>query len=277
MLHLGPFTACVTIDGHELEQYQVVISNDGTKATCWIASEAGKQFTVKWKDSSLQRLEKTSGCVTLDGASCGSKCIRPGKAGRRDSAERIHFSTGPTSTRPYMFSHLSLTDQWELSTDDDALLDTEVSSKLGTIKLDIRRVEDGGHYGKFTRGPPEEQIVHEKLKKLATHCVRFGDEVKRAPKRSVKVKYIDKIPMFTFLFQYKPLDVLIAEGIAERPAEVSTVKKRKHVKLEPVHQPTVIEIDSQDEGTANMTSRKRVKKERKQGSLMAPGEVIDLT
>ena len=125
MLHLGPFTACVTIDGHELEQYQVVISNNGTKATCWIASEAGKvcpihksterwqvtepeiclqQFAVKWKDSSLQRLERTSGSVKIDGIPCGSKSIHPGKAGRRDSAQRTYLSTGPTSTRPYMFS-----------------------------------------------------------------------------------------------------------------------------------------------------------------------------
>ncbi|KZP17702.1 hypothetical protein FIBSPDRAFT_830271 [Athelia psychrophila] len=264
MLQLGSFSACVTIDDRELEQHQVDISKGGTKATCWIASEAGKHFAVKWKDNSQRRQHSTSGCVKLDGVDCGRRIISPG---HHNSAKRSYFSTGPSSVRPYMFSHLSLTD-------DDGFLDAHVSPKLGTIKIELRRVIIKPHRkDTFSRKPPEDQVVHEKMKKLATHCVKFGDEIKRAPKVGTSVSRIDKKPIFTFLFQYKPQALLEADGIAEAPV----TNKRKHVKVEPGQKPEVIEIDDSEDERTEPPRRKKIKKEHKRGSLLIPGEVIDLT
>lgn len=45
MLQLDKFSAWVTIDGEETSEYNVEISDDGTEATCWIASQVNKVCT----------------------------------------------------------------------------------------------------------------------------------------------------------------------------------------------------------------------------------------
>jgi hypothetical protein len=42
MPKLKNFSASIIVDRRPLEEYAIEISADGTKATCWIASEAGK-------------------------------------------------------------------------------------------------------------------------------------------------------------------------------------------------------------------------------------------
>jgi hypothetical protein len=72
-------------------------------------------FSVKWKDLSGDRKWITSGVVTLDGIYGGQKIIQPGHLRRHDTAERSYVSTGPRSTRPYLFSNIQLTGPQYLS------------------------------------------------------------------------------------------------------------------------------------------------------------------
>jgi len=109
MLQIQNFSACVTVGGKDLEEHQVEYSKDGRRATCWIASEAGKNFAVKWRDSTRIRIGTTSGRVTLDGIKSGQKTISPGRLGHQDTAERSYISTGPKSIRHFLFSNLRLT------------------------------------------------------------------------------------------------------------------------------------------------------------------------
>ena len=56
--------------------------------------------------------------------------------------------------------------------DDDAFLDADISSKLGTIKLEIWAAAKTDQVG-LCGEPPEQQRVHEQIKKVATHCVKY--------------------------------------------------------------------------------------------------------
>jgi hypothetical protein len=42
MLQLNNFSAWISVDDVELQQYAIEYSKDGKQATCWIPSEAGK-------------------------------------------------------------------------------------------------------------------------------------------------------------------------------------------------------------------------------------------
>jgi hypothetical protein len=42
MLQLGNLSAWITVDGKELKEYGVEISDDGKEATCWIPSKVGQ-------------------------------------------------------------------------------------------------------------------------------------------------------------------------------------------------------------------------------------------
>lgn len=52
-------------------------------------------------------------------------------------------------------------------------MDVEVSSKLGMITIEIRRVIETHKETAGFRPPPKEQVVHERMKKLATHYVKY--------------------------------------------------------------------------------------------------------
>lgn len=139
-----------------------------------------KNFTVKWKDSTRVRKTTTSGRLTLDGIKGGQKVINPGCRGNHDTAERSYISTGPKSIRPFMFSNIQLTGsslwfvrtRWPYYADDDAFLDADFSRKVGTIKLQIWnaiKLDQECHLDQ----PPVERKVHEKAKKVTTHCVKY--------------------------------------------------------------------------------------------------------
>lgn len=65
MLHAREFDAWVTVDGMELPQYGC--EHIGDKVTCWIPSEAGKRFTVHFKDNLFGRTEAMCGWLRVDG------------------------------------------------------------------------------------------------------------------------------------------------------------------------------------------------------------------
>jgi len=105
---LNNFTAWISIDGVEQPQHAIEYSLDGMVATCWVASEVGKNFSVSWRD--LVSLLPSSGRVSVDGQDGGSTVINEAKKGRGGyTVSRTGFRTSPTTRRLYMFSKLELT------------------------------------------------------------------------------------------------------------------------------------------------------------------------
>ncbi|KAF7981216.1 hypothetical protein HWV62_33109 [Athelia sp. TMB] len=190
--------------------------------------------------------------------------------------------------RPFLFEKLKLTD-------DDAFLDANSSTRLGDIKLFIRRVqviydEDAG----FAKPPSQEAQVHERTKKATSHRVKLGEETEAAQRTAFyNSESLDNGPIVTFTFKYRPFDVLQANGILTPP----TTNKRKasdELKEEPAG-----DDEAQENGAARAAriqaledelrtlrsqpsgSRKKAPKRMKAEPLVpvgfVSGEVIDLT
>ncbi|RDB20256.1 hypothetical protein Hypma_012581 [Hypsizygus marmoreus] len=227
-MQLGSFKAWITVDNIELPEHSVQISADGKQVTCWIASEAGKNFTVCWTDSFLSARKHPAG-----------RNIQP-------TCKRSSFKTSSTTERPLLFSNLELTD-------DDAYLHNTGSSELGDIKLIINEVK---FLARNRRAPrykplPEPDKIHEKTKKAMGHRVKLGIEVGCAPSYNVESSPIRMIG--SFVFKYRPLAQLQANGII--PLE----KKRKRA-MDPV---AVLDlsIDNDDNDTAEADRIKKLEKE----------------
>jgi hypothetical protein len=168
--------------------------------------------------------------------------------------------------------------------DDDTFLDTDVSSKLGTIKLEIWAAAKTDQVG-LCGEPPEQQKVHEQIKKVTTHCVkympcalyppfhthepgidlvkRFGalHDGSRLCRASVRNHWRHSCSSTsheacTALFVHKviahicPTELLIADGIIQS----SIGKKRRAIAEPEVHvKDEIIEIDNDSDTTLRVS------------------------
>ncbi|RDB28686.1 hypothetical protein Hypma_014841 [Hypsizygus marmoreus] len=276
MLQIGSFSAWVSIDDNEVPQYAPERSEDGTQVLCWIASEAGKNFSVSWKNSGPSKT--TSGKLYVDGESCGSRASR-----KKRDFKISGVDTSPTTQRLLMFSRIELTD-------DDAYLNLPTSSELGDIKLEVHEVAitgDSREATKVSTQPKVHQTLHERAKKGSMHCFNLGKEIIQPRFNTVRSSTIRIIG--TFVFKYRPLELLQANGLA--PIE----KKRKPTSL-PRITLDLTDDNAEDETTGKIRkleaelkalkqvqerNPKRVKTEIKNeplsGNIFQPGEIIDLT
>ncbi|KAI0643771.1 hypothetical protein C8Q79DRAFT_153488 [Trametes meyenii] len=156
-LELNGYTAHIDCDGAELEAYGVEKQNPHT-ISCWVASEEGKRFSVRWGDKSA--LTYMSVAIHIDG----------------------RLSTG-------------------------------------------RRV-------------PETGPVHEKSKKAGVHTVSFGDAENCENSYVYKPIGLEKEPFATFIFRYRPIALLQANGIVPLPPRPDKGKKRPSDTLEGPRDPT---------------------------------------
>lgn len=105
----GDLSAYVFIDDQELPEYAVVASSTPTenRITCWIASEEGKKFGVRWMNAAEQSWVIRA-TVSVDGVCCAGQTVGPGWVGTK---ERTYLSNDSV-TRDFMFSNIQLTGQY---------------------------------------------------------------------------------------------------------------------------------------------------------------------
>ncbi|KAG6330492.1 hypothetical protein ID866_8596 [Astraeus odoratus] len=223
-MRLGDYSANIIVDEKELEEYEVVVNSDATKATCWVASEVGKvrlhtslaikipipstqKFTVQWKCHSQRRLIASEGKVVLDGVTRRYGYIHPGRLGNDDTMQRSSLACG-AKQRDFIFSQLQLTD---CVTTIGRNLFAHQHGNLQRLPFNHNRTTDLSQVDHVVR-------KHEKaVKKLLAHCIGFGPERER--KRSA---YYSKFTAnqdrpLKFVFKYRPLDILQANGIVFPP------------------------------------------------------------
>ncbi|KAH7911396.1 hypothetical protein BJ138DRAFT_1179600 [Hygrophoropsis aurantiaca] len=194
MLQYNQLSAWIAVDDDtELEPYGIEISPDTNTVTCWIVSEAGKKFSVNWKDCSPSRQRDLEGVVRLDGQKCGQTVTRRTNPLH---AKKSRVRLSPTLSRDIMFSDIQLTD-------DDAYLELS-NANLGEVKLKLWHgtvTRKGVH--KPRTEVTEVQKVHERTKKAGTHCVGFGEMVTTEPIRFSKFARSTTRPLATFIFKYR--------------------------------------------------------------------------
>lgn len=216
----GDLSAYVFIEGQELPEYNVIVSSTPTenRITCWIASEEGKKFGVRWTNAVKQSWGIRAG-VSVDGVHCVGQKARPGWVGTK---ERTYLSNDSV-TRDFMFSNIQLTD-------DDSMLGDQNSKDIGHIVLKVetgecvkKQVVKHGR-SKNRALHVREGKVHERSKKACAHRVIFGEEVPRQARRSTSHTSFkpDKRPTTVFVFKYTRLDILQAMGIAPSTSKNSS-------------------------------------------------------
>ncbi|KIJ60376.1 hypothetical protein HYDPIDRAFT_117292 [Hydnomerulius pinastri MD-312] len=211
MLNFEEISAWVEVDGQELEQYGVEENLEKNEVTCWIATQAGKNFSIAYRDNAPYREVSLASYPTLDGSDISGRVLRPNNQSR--TIRQSDQAVSATSRRSFMFSKLQLTDE------DEYL--GQASKHLGEIKLQIRRVEINqmGIVPSVTNLSGQSK-VHERSKKAVSHCVSYGQETKSEPTYNVGVRHLDVDPLVAFIFKYRDYDLLQANGIIPKPPAV---------------------------------------------------------
>ncbi|KAJ6629481.1 hypothetical protein B0H10DRAFT_1987367 [Mycena sp. CBHHK59/15] len=203
MLHWREFSAWITIDGVEAPEYDVETSQDEKTVTCWIASELGKKFSVCWRNTSYRH--DTSGGIKMDGNPCGGLVVYgrtvPKNAKKEGVVDRL-------TVRPFVFSSLTLTD------DDTFLGGATQHQDLGVIELAITPIHIVGQGAAASNKSLASLKVHERSKKAVTQQITLAKaEPLSAPQSFVSSKRAGP-DLVKFVFKYRPLDILQANGIA---------------------------------------------------------------
>ncbi|KAF7981211.1 hypothetical protein HWV62_34547 [Athelia sp. TMB] len=207
-LELQGFKAWISVDGKETPCYGIEESKDGKGITGWIASEEGKRFSVKWTIPVHLRGTTMNGEVQVDGIKCRG-VIMDEAYSLTDIHYKAGLDTSATTIAPFLFGSVKLTD-------DDSIVDASLSSRLGDISLSIWRIKLLSVKDFSPEAAPQEQEIHERGMKAIKHRVKLGDEVFNvaADKLISYTRGIDKEPLVTFTFKYRPFDVLKANGVA---------------------------------------------------------------
>ncbi|KAJ7782351.1 hypothetical protein DFH07DRAFT_1010441, partial [Mycena maculata] len=258
------FSAWICIDGKEpAPEYGVVTSEDNKTVHCFIASELGKKFSVHWTNLSYDGL--TLGHIDMDGKDCGGKMIYSRSLPKSTYKEGVAHQM---SVQPFVFSSLSLTD------DDDFL--GGLHDALGVIDLTICPVEITERNAIPKNRSLSQLKVHEKIKKTITQQIALADPVVGPnPDNFARSRRIgDDIVKFSF--NYRPIELLEANGIVSRR---SGFKRKASPK--PVRAPA-LNVDVEEEKRAlrerlNALQTKRIKKEKKPRVKSEAGEMFDVT
>lgn len=280
-MRLGDFSAHVTVEGKNLKEYEVTVNSSETQATCWIGSEVGRKFSVNWRCRS-KRGPDSRGDLAVDGINCDS-VVSDGTNIVPCSVMRLGMKE-----RDLIFCDLQLSD-------DDALLAKSVSSHLGEITLRIIRgtvsrkpVRAMGAGSQLTNHS-HANVYHEKsVKKLTTHCVGFGSERECTSRSLVGWKSAPNYASLEFIFKYRPIGILQANGIAPRPAPAipptfsdnpSDTQKTQSRVLDRIEllENELKRLRSQVHDEMEDQKPKRIKREHKEERPAVHGEVIDLT
>ncbi|RXW18284.1 hypothetical protein EST38_g7563 [Candolleomyces aberdarensis] len=214
MPELKGFHVWVEVNGARLEEYKAETGPDNV--ACWIPSEVEKEFSIGFSVP-LDRLVSTNHIVdlTLDGKPIFGfgGTVRQNINALTDS--RRYLSTelvdNGRATQSFQFGTLELTD-------DDGLLH-QASEQFGEIRVTVSSVKafvqspilDSTSLSKYNRN--DKFIAHERSKKGLAHCVKFGDQ-RPIARPTYMAKSIGIEKLCTFVFNYRPMDILMANTIA---------------------------------------------------------------
>ncbi|TEB33412.1 hypothetical protein FA13DRAFT_1812611 [Coprinellus micaceus] len=218
--------AWIEVEGKRLEEFQVYIDVSGgePRVVCWVPCEQGKEFSIS---CSLppERVNEANHTVKvhLDGNRVGlSKNSFDKDPG--ETEDRVRNFTGAIVRekriiRPFQFGTLDLTD------DDSALQTSE--RRFGEIMLGVYSVERWAvlNEGRAKlRTVKDDYRAHERSEKGLNHCVRLGEE--RTLRTNQLFKAVGQKLVCTFIFNYRPMETLIAKGMA--PSAEATSEPKDH-------------------------------------------------
>ncbi|KAJ6512569.1 hypothetical protein C8R45DRAFT_323536 [Mycena sanguinolenta] len=277
-MRVGDLHVWVSVDEVDLSEFAIEYSADGKEASCWIPSECGKSFSANWKHTKSSPRNTYNALVSVDGTRCGSESMRcrDRKHPHIVSGSRNSVSTSPSARRPLLFARQELTD-------DDDLLNASISPEFGSIKVVVRDVKKVGPRKSVWHGRKrsfETPVLHERSKKAIGHSVQFGAEFPAVSTKS-EIEVVQKLA--TFVFKYRPIELLRAQGIAPLAAKPAPAASSTEV-LDLTLDDDEAEIKKLEKRLRVLKNKKEVKVKPEPSSIklekdfvFTPGEVIDLT
>ncbi|KAI0721089.1 hypothetical protein C8T65DRAFT_724733 [Cerioporus squamosus] len=202
LCHRG-YGAYISCDGEELDAYKIQMENDKV-ISCYVASEAGKEFRVHWIDS------KPPSHLSVEVRTDGRRMATLSHTKQTSKTSNGGFRVAIDAHCPYQFAPMTTT--------DDDTLPSAYSEELGTIEVRLRRVRDfmPVPYVPKNQTRPGPARIHERNRKGTgpSHCVSLGKtkEVK-AKSTILRPLLIDDKPYVTFRFFYRPKEYLEEKNI----------------------------------------------------------------
>lgn len=229
-MQIGDYMAWISVEGHGTALHGIERSKNG--ASCWVASEVGKKFSVNWYNTTRQI--PLQAVVLIDGTVCDNHIMLDAERypDKPNGVGVSYTRTSDYTRRDFVFSSIQVSD-------DDAYLNTiDASLDIGTIQLQLWRFQVQNVVTRpleHSYGGPvlEEQVVHERSKKAGAHHVKFGEEYP-SPAPTVDIVngfMMDTTPFITFTFKYRPLAILMANDIVPRPEVLTDDDPRTHSEI----------------------------------------------
>ncbi|KZV61135.1 hypothetical protein PENSPDRAFT_659107 [Peniophora sp. CONT] len=217
-------------DGKELPQFQVEVLDERT-VTCWIPSEAGKSFLMRYATVGKHPYETMSASLYADGrALSGHGGLDKGKSSLRSQ------SINGVGIRPFVFSDVVLAPGEEEEGAPAPLLKDigviEVTFSSATKKS--RRVKSGGWFGATVE---DAMTLSERSKLVGINHVKLGDVVPTTLVEPSHGWIPTGKPYAIFRFKHRPTNVLQAMGIMPRPARLPTPPIDSYPPSEPAARP----------------------------------------
>ncbi|KAJ6512604.1 hypothetical protein C8R45DRAFT_960863 [Mycena sanguinolenta] len=280
-MRLGDLYVWVSVDDVELSEFAVEYSADKKEGSCWIPSECDMNFSVNWKHTNSSPQQKLNAMVSVDGTRCDSNNMYCAERTRPHvvSGFRNSVATSAYTRRPLLFARQALTD-------DDSPLNAAISPELGSIKVQVRLVRDArpsrnSHRQPVWRGHDrscETPVLHERSKKAIGHSVQFGAEFPTVNGKAKRIEIIREIA--TFVFKYRPIELLRAQGIAPLLVRTAPAVSSAEVVDLTLDDDNVAEIKKLEARLRALKKGAKVKTEpsvKQEKVVFKPGEVIDLT
>ncbi|KAH8084327.1 hypothetical protein BXZ70DRAFT_957724 [Cristinia sonorae] len=202
----------------EFEESRAIEDQRNTTNCCWIPSEAGEAFRINLSNLSGDSIEAR--CF-IDGRFLSRILVRPGVA---DYVEGVQITD--SAVRPFVFSDVTVID------DENLLIPTTYNcDKFGTIEVNIHRVivREEYHWDRGQLSYSDPGPIPEKSKKAGCHQVSLGEVATVPSILCADVLMMDKPekPRAKFIFRYRPLSILQAEGILPSPQYTDDRQPRK--------------------------------------------------
>ncbi|KAF9646176.1 hypothetical protein BDM02DRAFT_3271155 [Thelephora ganbajun] len=213
-MELSGFRTSIHSDGEQLKEYSIEVSPDGKKVTCWIPSQSGKEFAVKYRvrESSVIKDRAKAVDLYMDGHRMRKYALLPDHMHGKFNGARI----SENAKRPFTFADIRTTD--EDTVPDDIHVKPD---EIGTISVQVFLVENWRRIGppkeyRIQEHPPA--VIDEQSKKAGGHCVSLGDEQACAANPwSYSMDYDHQKPDLVFEFHYHSTAMLQALGIIPPP------------------------------------------------------------
>ncbi|KAF9445133.1 hypothetical protein P691DRAFT_777780 [Macrolepiota fuliginosa MF-IS2] len=200
------------VDGVNIPEFMAEEDLEKRRITCWVPSQVGKEFQVI-ADSRNRGRGSWKADVSADGKLARSIGFT------KDIEQNIGFCGESTTTaRPFMFNKVELVD-------DDALLHSPHASRIGEIEVACHVIEiviPGYKNPNYRMSFDGNKKVHERAKKGIAEHIGLGKVVQTSPCTFMKVRTKEHI--VTFVFRYRSLAYLQAQGIAPRGPQIEIAR-----------------------------------------------------